>query len=184
MELTETARTRLRRKAERGHFDWETVTAILDEGFVCHFGFAADGHAAVIPMAYGRIDRDLYVHGAAANHALRSGASSTDVCVTVTLVDGLVLSRSAFHHSMNYRSVMVFGRAVKVDGLRREAARPARRRRPRRPGALGRVAPADRQPRCGPRSCSGSRSPRRRPRSGTGHRPRSPRTSTSPTGAA
>jgi uncharacterized protein len=115
MELTTTDRTRLRRRADRGRFDWETVRSILDEGFVCHLGFVSDGHAVVIPMAYGRVDTDLYVHGAVANHALRSAASGIDVCVTVTLIDGLVLSRSAFHHSMNFRSVVVFGPATKVE---------------------------------------------------------------------
>lgn len=113
-ELTVTERTKLRRKADRGHFDWPTVSAILDEGLVCHFGFALDGQPVVIPMAYARIDRDLYVHGAVGNHALRSAASGIEVCVTVTLLDGLVLARSAFHHSMNYRSVVVFGRADRV----------------------------------------------------------------------
>jgi nitroimidazol reductase NimA-like FMN-containing flavoprotein (pyridoxamine 5'-phosphate oxidase superfamily) len=115
MELAATARTRLRRKADRGRFDWETITTVLDDGFVCHFGFVSDGHAVVIPTAYGRVGTDLYLHGASANHALRSAASGIDVCVTVTLIDGLVLSRSAFHHSMNYRSVVVFGRAIKVE---------------------------------------------------------------------
>jgi uncharacterized protein len=117
MDLAATDRTRLRRKKDRGHFDWATVRAILDEGFVCHLGFVDGAHAVVIPTAYCRVDRDLYVHGAAANHALRTSAGGLDVCVTVTLVDALVLSRSAFHHSMNYRSVMVFGRATKVEDV-------------------------------------------------------------------
>jgi nitroimidazol reductase NimA-like FMN-containing flavoprotein (pyridoxamine 5'-phosphate oxidase superfamily) len=115
MELAVTDRTRLRRKTDRGRFDWDTVRDILDEGLVCHLGFVAEGFPTVIPMAYGRIGTDLYLHGAAANHALKTSVSDTDVCLTVTLVDGLVLSRSAFHHSMNYRSVVVFGRATKVD---------------------------------------------------------------------
>ena len=115
MELAVTDRTRLRRKTDRGRFDWDSVLDILDEGLVCHLGFVADGHPTVIPMAYGRIGTDLYVHGAAANNALRSAASGTDVCLTVTLLDGLVISRSAFHHSMNYRSVVVFGQATKVE---------------------------------------------------------------------
>jgi nitroimidazol reductase NimA-like FMN-containing flavoprotein (pyridoxamine 5'-phosphate oxidase superfamily) len=117
MDLTVTPRTRVRRKADRAAFDWATVAGILDEGFVCHLGFVADGQAVVIPTAYGRIDRDLYLHGATANHALRTATGAVDVCVTVTLVDGLVLSRSAFHHSMNYRSVVVFGRATKVEDV-------------------------------------------------------------------
>ncbi len=117
MDLAVTDRTRLRRKKERGHFDWATVSAILDEGFVCHLGFVDDGGPVVIPTAYGRIDRDLYVHGASANHALRTTASGMEACVTVTLADGIVLARSAFHHSMNYRSVVLFGRATKVEDV-------------------------------------------------------------------
>jgi nitroimidazol reductase NimA-like FMN-containing flavoprotein (pyridoxamine 5'-phosphate oxidase superfamily) len=115
MDLEMTDRTRLRRKAERGRFDWATVSAILDEGFVCHLGFVADGAPTVVPTSYGRVGHDLYVHGAAANHALRTAVHSLDVCVAVTLVDGVVLARSAFHHSLNYRSVMVFGAATKVE---------------------------------------------------------------------
>jgi uncharacterized protein len=115
MEIDVTDRTRLRRKTKRGRFDWPTVSAILDEGFVCHFGFVADGTATVIPTSYGRVGHDLYMHGAAANHALRTASTGTEVCVTVTLLDGVVLARSAFHHSMNYRSVMVFGTAITVD---------------------------------------------------------------------
>ena len=117
MKLTVTPRTRVRRKADRAAFDWDTITGILDEAFVCHLGFVTEGQAVVIPTAYGRVDRDLYVHGANANHALRTATGDVDVCVTVTLVDGLVLSRSAFHHSMNYRSVVVFGRATRVEDV-------------------------------------------------------------------
>lgn len=117
MELATTDRTRLRRKPDRGSFDRATVEAILDEGFVCHFGFVSDGHSVVIPTAYGRVGDDLYLHGAVANYAFRTAASGVDVCVTVTLIDGLVLSRSAFHHSMNYRSVVVFGKATQVDDV-------------------------------------------------------------------
>jgi uncharacterized protein len=112
--LDVTARTRLRRKAERGRYDRATVHAILDEGFVCHLGFTVDGRPAVLPTAYARVGEDLYLHGAAANAALKA-AGDAPVCVTVTLVDGVVLARSAFHHSMNYRSVMVFGEATTVD---------------------------------------------------------------------
>jgi nitroimidazol reductase NimA-like FMN-containing flavoprotein (pyridoxamine 5'-phosphate oxidase superfamily) len=115
-ELSRTDRTTVRRKADRGRYDWATITAILDEGLVAHVGFAVDGQPCVIPMAYARIDDALYLHGATGNHMLRTLASGVEVCATVTLLDGLVLSRSAFHHSMNYRSVVVFGRAVRVDG--------------------------------------------------------------------
>lgn len=105
----------MRRKAERARYDLETVAAILDEGLVAHVGFAVDGRPCVLPMAYARIDDRLYLHGATGNNLLRSLAAGAETCVTVTLLDGLVLSRSAFHHSMNYRSVVVFGRATKVD---------------------------------------------------------------------
>jgi nitroimidazol reductase NimA-like FMN-containing flavoprotein (pyridoxamine 5'-phosphate oxidase superfamily) len=112
--ITETPRTALRRKKERGRFDRETVNAILDEGLVCHIGLVFDGSPVVLPTAYGRISDQLYVHGAAANHMFRAMATGVDACVTVTLLDGLVLARSTFHHSMNYRSVVLLGRGVKV----------------------------------------------------------------------
>ncbi|MEY2451191.1 MAG: uncharacterized protein QOD92_765 [Acidimicrobiaceae bacterium] len=110
-----TDRTKIRRLADRGRYDWDTIHSILDEGLVCHLGFAVDGRPWVIPTTYVRVDDQLYVHGAAANFALKTLASGVDACVTVTLLDGLVLARSAFHHSMNYRSVMIFGRAEPVD---------------------------------------------------------------------
>ena len=99
---------------ERGQYEPTVVHGILDEGFVGHVGFSVDGQSTVLPMAYARDGELLYLHGAVANHALRSLAGGVDVCVTVTLVDGLVLARSAFHHSINYRSVMVFGRATPI----------------------------------------------------------------------
>jgi nitroimidazol reductase NimA-like FMN-containing flavoprotein (pyridoxamine 5'-phosphate oxidase superfamily) len=107
------ARTTVRRKADRGRYEREVIHAILDEGLVAHVGFTSDFGVAVLPMVYARIDDDLYLHGAVGNHMLRA-LDDAEVCVTVTLVDGLVLSRSAFHHSMNYRSVVVYGRAVLV----------------------------------------------------------------------
>jgi len=113
-ELRTTDRTKLRRKAERGHHDRETVHEILDEALICHVGFALDGSPWVVPTAFARVDDHLYLHGAAGNFALRSLCSDIDACVTVTLLDALVLARSAFHHSMNYRSAMLFGRAEKV----------------------------------------------------------------------
>src|SRR5262245_22268870 len=112
--LAPTARTQVRRLAERGRYDWATVTSILDEGFVAHVGFVGDTGVCVLPMAYGRVDERLYLHGAVGNAMLKA-SSGAEVCVTVTLIDGLVLSRSAFHHSMNYRSVVVMGRADTVD---------------------------------------------------------------------
>jgi uncharacterized protein len=111
-----TVRTRVVREAHRGVYDRETVYKILDEGFLCHIGFVADGQPFVIPTSHGRKDDDLYIHGSAASRMLRNlqkeGAS---VCITVTLLDGLVLARSVFNHSMNYRSVVVLGKAVLVD---------------------------------------------------------------------
>ncbi len=113
--LEPTDRTRLRRAKDRGRFDRETVYGVLDEGLVAHVAVVDEGRPLVIPMAYARIGDRLYLHGAVANHLLRSAAGGPGVCVTVTLLDGLVLSRSWFHHSMNYRSVVVFGEATLVD---------------------------------------------------------------------
>ncbi|HEY2961717.1 MAG TPA: pyridoxamine 5'-phosphate oxidase family protein [Pyrinomonadaceae bacterium] len=115
MTFPQTDRSKLKRLPKRGHFDRETVYSILDEGFICHIGFVVDGQPFVIPTGYARVDDKLYVHGSQASRMLRGLASGVDACVTVTLLDGLVLARSAFHHSMNYRSVLVFGRATIVD---------------------------------------------------------------------
>jgi nitroimidazol reductase NimA-like FMN-containing flavoprotein (pyridoxamine 5'-phosphate oxidase superfamily) len=101
---------------DRGRHDRETVRAILDAGLICHVGFSVDGRPWVFPTAYGRVDDNLYVHGASGNFGLRALAAGAEACVTVTVVDGLVLARSAFHHSMNYRSVMVFGHGQPVTG--------------------------------------------------------------------
>jgi nitroimidazol reductase NimA-like FMN-containing flavoprotein (pyridoxamine 5'-phosphate oxidase superfamily) len=113
--LRETSRTKLRRRADRGSFDRVLAHAILDEALVAHVGFVVDGRPAVLPMTYGRVDDTLYLHGAVGNGMLRA-ASGADVCVTVTLLDGLVLARAAMHHSMNYRCVVLYGRAERVDG--------------------------------------------------------------------
>jgi uncharacterized protein len=107
--LVPTPLTTLRRVPSRGSYDRAAVHAILDEGLVAMVGFVADGHPFVIPMAYGRLGDQLILHGARASRVLRGGAAAERVCVTVTLVDGIVLARSAFHHSMNYRSVVVLG---------------------------------------------------------------------------
>ena len=115
MQLTPTDRTRHRRLAERGSFDLELINAIIDEALICHVGFNVDGTPVVIPTSHARMGNDVYLHGAVGNNMLRSLDRGVDACVTMTLVDGLVLARSAFHHSMNYRSVMLFGRATKVD---------------------------------------------------------------------
>ena len=105
------ARTTVQRLPKRGVYDRETVYAILDEGLVCHVGFSVDGQPYVIPTAYCRIGDVLYVHGSAASRMLKALAGGVPACVTVTLLDGLVLARSAFHHSMNYRSAVVLGTA-------------------------------------------------------------------------
>jgi hypothetical protein len=111
-----TERTQVRRLPARGAYDSETVFKILDEGFVCHIGFVVDGQPYVIPTGYARAGDTLYVHGSPASRMLRTLSGGVSVCVTVTLLDGLVLARSAFHHSMNYRSVVILGHAKVVDG--------------------------------------------------------------------
>lgn len=114
-QLPQTSRTTLKRLPARGSHDRETINRILDEGFICHVGFVIDGQPFVIPTGYARAGDRLFIHGSQASRMLRALESGTDVCVTVTLIDGLVLARSAFHHSMNYRSVVIFGNARLVD---------------------------------------------------------------------
>ncbi|MGA3175774.1 MAG: pyridoxamine 5'-phosphate oxidase family protein [Candidatus Acidiferrum sp.] len=114
-EFTPTERTQVKRLPKRGKYDRETVYAILDAGFVCHVGFNADGQPYVIPTNYGRAGDTLYLHGSAASRMLRTLSGGVPVCVTVTHVDGLVLARSAFHHSVNYRSVVILGTARLVE---------------------------------------------------------------------
>src|SRR6267154_2553623 len=114
-KLPQTPRTTLKRLPQRGHYDRELINRILDEGFICHVGFAVDGQPVVIPTGYARAGDSLVIHGSQASRMLRTLGQGIDVCVTVTLIDGLVLARSAFHHSMNYRSVVVFGRATVID---------------------------------------------------------------------
>src|SRR5215469_6437046 len=109
-----TARTRVVRESERGIYDRNAVYRILDEGFICHVGFVVDGQPFVIPTAYERKDANLYVHGSAVSRMLRQMKEGVAVCVTVTLLDGLVLARSVFNHSMNYRSVVILGKATLV----------------------------------------------------------------------
>ena len=111
-----TDRTRVRRVPARGVFDRAAIYAILDEAFVCHVAFAVDGQPYAMPTGYARQGDALYLHGSAASRMVRQLSAGVDVCVTVTIVDGLVLARSAFHHSMNYRSVVVLGRARLVTG--------------------------------------------------------------------
>ncbi len=112
---TPTPRTRLVREADRAVYDRETAYRILDEGFLCHVGFVVEGQPFVIPTSYGRKEDSLYIHGSAASRMLRSLKEGLPVCVTVTLLEGLVLARSIFNHSMNYRSVVVLGKAMLVD---------------------------------------------------------------------
>lgn len=113
-EVTPTARTTLKRLPKRGSYDRTQIEEILDEGLICHVGFVVDSQPFVIPTAYGRVGDKLYIHGSPASRMLRTLQQGVEVCVTVTLLDGLVLARSAFHHSMNYRSVVIFGTATLV----------------------------------------------------------------------
>lgn len=110
-----TKRTTIRRIPQNANFDRATVHAILDAGLICHVGFVADGLPYVIPTSYARAGERLYIHGSTASRLATTLASGVDVCVAVTLLDGLVLARSAFNHSMNYRSVVIFGRATAVE---------------------------------------------------------------------
>jgi nitroimidazol reductase NimA-like FMN-containing flavoprotein (pyridoxamine 5'-phosphate oxidase superfamily) len=114
-KIPQTPRTTLKRLPQRGSYDRDVINQILDEGFVCHVGFAADGRPFVIPTGYARVGDRLFIHGSQASRMLRTLEQGIDVCVTVTLLDGLVLARSAFNHSMNYRSVVVFGNARVID---------------------------------------------------------------------
>ena len=110
-----TERTQVKRLPKRGVYDRAAIHKILDEGFLCHVGFVVDGQPYVIPTGYARAGDTLYIHGSAASRMLRTLSQGVAVAVTVTLVDGLVLARSAFHHSMNYRSVVVLGTATAVE---------------------------------------------------------------------
>ena len=118
-----TVRTTVRRRAQRGHYERATIDAILDDAFLCHVGLVDDKHGPVVlPTGYVRIGNDVVLHGSAANRLLRQAADGREVCVTVTILDGLVLARSAFNHSMNYRSVVVFGRGRGLEGTEKERA--------------------------------------------------------------
>lgn len=117
-----TANTTLKRLPQRGSFERDTINAILDAAFICHVAFVVDGQPFVIPTSYARVNDELFIHGSAASRMLRNLSEGIPVCVTVTLVDGLVLARSAFHHSINYRSVVVFGTARLVESAEEKAA--------------------------------------------------------------
>ena len=120
--FTPTQRTQLRRYPTRGTFDAATIYSILDEAFLCHIGFVVDGQPFVIPTGYARSGDQLYIHGSAVSRMVRTLGAGVDVCVTVTLLDGLVLARSGFHHSMNYRSVVALGKARVVSGAEEKLA--------------------------------------------------------------
>jgi hypothetical protein len=113
--MTTTERSQLRRLPNRGSHETETIHAILDAAFLAFIGFQVGGQPFVIPTLYGRDGDKLYLHGSAASRMLRELEAGVPACVTVAIVDGLVLARSAFHHSMNYRSVVAFGTARKID---------------------------------------------------------------------
>ena len=114
MSTLQTERTTVRRLAKRGNYDREIVESILDEALICHVGFVVDGSPVVIPTIHTRVGETLYFHGSAASRMLRTLRDGVEACVTVTLLDGLVLARSAFHHSMNYRSAVILGMAREV----------------------------------------------------------------------
>lgn len=114
-QFAPTDRTQVKRLPKRGNYDRDTVYKILDSGIVCHVGFSVDGQPYVIPTNYGRAGEILYIHGSAASRMLRTLSEGIPMCVTVTHLDGLVLARSAFHHSVNYRSVVILGTAKLVE---------------------------------------------------------------------
>ena len=120
--LPVTDRTRVRRKPTRGSHERAAIDAILDEALICHVGFVSDHGPIVIPTTHVRVGDQLYIHGSAASHMLGSLSGDLDACVTVTLLDALVLARTAFHHSVNYRSVVLFGRAAPVDDTQAKLA--------------------------------------------------------------
>ena len=113
-QLPPTDRTKVRRLPDRGSYERDLINAVIDEAYIAHVGFVVDGSPRVLPMTYGRDGDHLYLHGAVGNAMLRA-LTSSEVCVTITLLDGLVLARSAFHHSMNYRSVVLLGQPTKVE---------------------------------------------------------------------
>jgi nitroimidazol reductase NimA-like FMN-containing flavoprotein (pyridoxamine 5'-phosphate oxidase superfamily) len=108
-------RTALGRHPERGHYDFETIAGILDDGLVCHVGVAAGDWPVVLPTIYGRIGKNLYVHGSPVARWLKNAASGTRICITVSILDALVLARSAYQHSLNYRSVVILDEPITVE---------------------------------------------------------------------
>ena len=122
MPTTKTPRTKLRRLPKRGHHDRATIDAILDEALVSHMGFVQDGQPFVIPTLHARHGDEVLIHGSSASRALRALAEGAPMCLTVTLIDGLVLARSAFHHSVNYRSVVLLGQARLLEAVEEKEA--------------------------------------------------------------
>ena len=116
------AQTTVKRHPERGHYDRETIDAILDDGFLCHLGFVVDGQPYVIPTLHARVGDVVYLHGSPASRMLQELGAGAPVCVTVTHLDGIVLAKSVFNHSVNYRSALVLGRARRVEGAEKVAA--------------------------------------------------------------
>ena len=116
-ELTQTPRSRVKRLPKRAHYDFDTVAGVLDAGFMCHVGYVIDGKPYVTPTSYWREGDHVYWHGSSASRMLRTVAGGVECCLTVAHVDGLVLARSAFHHSINYRSVVILGKATLVDDV-------------------------------------------------------------------
>src|SRR3989440_8210190 len=121
-QLPQTQNTTLKRLPKRGSHEREVINQILDEGFICHVGFVLNNQPFVIPTGYARAGDKLFIHGSQASRMLRALKGGIATCVTVTLIDGLVLARSAFHHSMNYRSVVVFGRAALIEDRQEKLA--------------------------------------------------------------
>ena len=115
-EFPQSDRNKVRRLPQRGHYDKDTVYAIVDEALICHAGFVVDGQPFVIPTIHVRIGDTIYLHGAVANRMLSHLKAGNDVCLTMTLIDGIVFARSVFHHSMNYRSAVLFGKGRVIEG--------------------------------------------------------------------
>jgi nitroimidazol reductase NimA-like FMN-containing flavoprotein (pyridoxamine 5'-phosphate oxidase superfamily) len=115
MNTFKTERTRVRRISDRGHYDQDTIFSIIDEAMICHVGFIQNNNPVVIPTIHARLGNTLYIHGSGASRMLKVISNQNNICVTISLIDGIVLARSAFHHSMNYRSVVIFGSGRKIN---------------------------------------------------------------------
>jgi hypothetical protein len=115
MNTFKTERTRVRRISDRGHYDQDTIYPIIDEAMICHVGFIQNNNPVVIPTIHARLGNTLYIHGSGVSRMLKVITNQNNICVTISLIDGIVLARSAFHHSMNYRSVVIFGSGRKID---------------------------------------------------------------------